>query len=225
MSGQGRLPCITPSTIIFISVACGAASSLVPNPHALLRSTSTPPIAIAEATQPIISPICCFFGVAPRRKPVLRSCDVSPEIAATMQMMEPIVMAPIIPCIPTSPVAFRINVAKSRVAIVIPETGLLLLPTRPTIREATAPKKNPKTAIRRAPGRATGTCGSIQMSRIIAATPASTRRISRSRSVLFPESALEPFIPFSVSRNVVAISGRDFTRLMIPPAATIPEPI
>ena len=31
------------------------------------------PMEMADATTPTISPICCFFGVAPTRKPVLRS--------------------------------------------------------------------------------------------------------------------------------------------------------
>ena len=225
MSGQGRFPFITPSTIIFMSVACGAASSFVPKPHALLRSTSTPPIAIAEAKAPISSPICCLIGVAPNKNPVLRSCDVSPAIAATIQMTDPIVIAPIIPCIPVSPVIFRMNVAKSSVAIVIPETGLLLLPTSPTIREDTAPKKNPNTTTRIAPGRETGTCGTSQSRSTIIAIPARTNLMSRSISVRLPSPSFEARIPFRASTNVEKMSGIDLIRLKIPPAATIPEPI
>ena len=63
---QGRLPSMTPSMIIFIIVAWGAASLSVPNPNAESRSTITPPIASAAAIVPMISPICCFLGVAPR---------------------------------------------------------------------------------------------------------------------------------------------------------------
>ena len=59
-------------------------------------------------------------------------------------MIEPIAIAPCIPWIPESPVAFRIIVAIKSVAIAIPETGLLELPTKPTILEETVAKKNPK---------------------------------------------------------------------------------
>ena len=63
---QGSWPFITPSVISFISIACGAESSVVPKPQALSRSNNTPPIVIAETLAPIISPICCRIGVAPR---------------------------------------------------------------------------------------------------------------------------------------------------------------
>ena len=36
------------------------------------------PMAMAEQITPRISPICCFLGVAPTRKPVLRSWEISP---------------------------------------------------------------------------------------------------------------------------------------------------
>ena len=60
-------------------------------------------------------------------------------------MMPPMEIAPTIPVIPVEPVALRITVAKSSVAIVIPDTGLLEEPIRPTIREDTVAKKNPNT--------------------------------------------------------------------------------
>jgi len=41
-------------------------------------------------------------------------------------------------------VAFNHAVTSNKVAIVIPETGLLLLPTSPTMREDTVAKKNAK---------------------------------------------------------------------------------
>ena len=104
----------------------------------------------------MISPICCFLGVAPNINPVLRSCDVSPAIAVTIQIIEPIAIAPTIPEAPVSPVILSINVENRSVAIAIPETGLLLLPTRPTILDETAPKKKPNSAIRIAPISETG---------------------------------------------------------------------
>ena len=39
---------------------------------------SVTPIANVETRTPIISASCCFHGVAPTRKPVFRSCEVSP---------------------------------------------------------------------------------------------------------------------------------------------------
>ena len=62
---HGNVPPITPSTTIFISVACGAGICSEPNPHAELRRYITPPIAKADTIAPINSPICCNLGVAP----------------------------------------------------------------------------------------------------------------------------------------------------------------
>ena len=45
-------------------------------------------------------------------------------MAAQMQMTEAMAMEPIMPSMPTLQVAFRIMVAISRVAMVMPETGL-----------------------------------------------------------------------------------------------------
>ena len=47
--------------------------------------------------------------------------------------------------------------------MVIPDTGLLLLPIRPTIREDTVAKKKPKMTIRNALNRFTGTIGTSQI--------------------------------------------------------------
>ena len=44
----------------------------------------------------------------------------------------------------------------NKVAIAIPETGLLLLPTKPTSLEDTIAKKKPNIAIKRAPTKLTG---------------------------------------------------------------------
>ena len=87
-------------------------------------------------------------------------------------MIEPIAIAPCIPWIPESPVAFRIIVAIKSVAIAIPETGLLELPTKPTILEETVAKKNPKITTITAPSNETGICGSnhTRMVRIAIAT-------------------------------------------------------
>ena len=47
------------------------------------------PMTKAEAATPMSSPICCARGVAPTRKPVLRSCVVAPPFAAAMATMPP----------------------------------------------------------------------------------------------------------------------------------------
>jgi hypothetical protein len=46
-------------------------------------------MTIAATTTPMSSPICCARGVAPTRKPVFRSCEVAPALAAAMQTMPP----------------------------------------------------------------------------------------------------------------------------------------
>ena len=55
--------------------------------------------------------------------------------------------------------------------MVIPDTGLLLLPMRPTIREDTVAKKKPKITIRKALNRLTGTAGISQISNARTTTP------------------------------------------------------
>ena len=51
------------------------------------------PMAKHEASTPRKSPFCCAEGVAPTRKPVFRSCDVLPALAAAMQTVPPMVSA------------------------------------------------------------------------------------------------------------------------------------
>ena len=95
---HGSVPPITPSTTSFINVACGAGSCTeLPNPHAALSRYITPPIVSAATTAPISSPICCHIGVAPTIYPVLRSCEVSPAIAATIHITVPTQIADTMP--------------------------------------------------------------------------------------------------------------------------------
>ena len=56
-----------------------------------------------------------------------------------------IMIAVTIPDVPVVPFIFKIIVEIRSVAIAIPDTGLLELPTRPTILEETVAKKNPNT--------------------------------------------------------------------------------
>ena len=150
---------------------------------------------------------------------------MSPEIAATIQIMEPIAIAAVIPEAPDSPVAFKIKVENSRVAIAIPDTGLLELPTRPTIREDTAAKKKPNTTTMIAPSKDTGIAGTSHTAKVSAAIAISTTDIGRSCSVRILFTA-----PFWLrlameSVKVRTINGKDLIKLMIPPAAKAPAPI
>ena len=142
-----------------------------------------------------------------------------------IQITEPTAIAAVIPSIPVLPELLIANVAIRRVAIAIPETGLLELPTRPTIREDTVAKKNPKTTMINAPRRVTGIAGTTQMINTIAITPRRMNCIGRSCAVLSVLVFLLPFMLFMESRKVVTISGRDLIREMIPPVAIAPAPI
>ena len=150
---------------------------------------------------------------------------MSPEIAATIQIIEPIAIAACIPGAPTSPQILRIRVAIRRVAIAIPETGLLELPTKPTIREETVAKKNPKITTIIAPTKETGISGTSHTKRVKTRMAIKVTVIFISwavRSVPFEPLMLKPFIE---SRKVRTIRGRDLIRLIIPPAASAPAPI
>ena len=181
-------------------------------------------MAIADTSAPKSSPICCFIGVAPTRNPVFKSCDTSPAIAAMTQIMEPIVIAATIPLLSPFPVFRRIIVAINSVAIAIPDTGLLLLPTSPTILEETVAKKKPKTTIMSAPSRFTGIIGSSHIKTAIAPVPRSTKAMGRSISSLEVPLALK-LKPFTALWKVLTINGKDFIRLITPPASTAPAPM
>ena len=140
-------------------------------------------------------------------------------------MIEPIAIAPCIPCIPASPVSLRTKVATSNVAIAIPDTGLLLLPTRPTILDDTVAKKKPNITIIIAPTNVTGIAGINQIATVSARILIRIIFILKSFAVR-DVSVLAPFfIPLMASLNVLMISGSDLTRLIIPPAANAPAPI
>ena len=140
-------------------------------------------MATAETHTPISSPYCCFFGVAPRRKPVLRSCDVSPAIAAMMQMTEPMAIAPTMPSEPVEPLAFSAMVEMSSVAMAMPETGLFDDQISPTMREETVAKKKPNTSTISAPRKLTGMAGNSHMNTAISRHTASTTFMEMSCSV------------------------------------------
>ena len=133
-------------------------------------------------------------------------------------------MAAIMPGMPMLPLAFKSMVAISRVAMAIPETGLLELPTIPTILEDTVAKKKPNTIIMMAPIRFTGIAGISHMA--MAMTPTMIITIFIGRSLLRRLFA-DAFLPYTAMAclNVRRIIGSDLIRERIPPAATAPAPI
>jgi hypothetical protein len=100
-----------------------------------LRSRfSTGAITKADTPVPTINMTCCFHGVAPTSQPVLRSCRLSPAMAAAHATTAPMRMAAAAPFPPASPnTTRRRSEANRRVAMVTPETGLLDEPTSPVM--------------------------------------------------------------------------------------------
>ena len=151
---------------------------------------------------------------------------MSPAMAATIQMIPPMAIAPTMPVVPSVPVTFRRRVAMISVAIAIPDTGLLDEPISPTIREETDAKKNPKTTMIRAPIGFTGKVGTSQIRITITRSIPSRRGIGRSCCV----RTVFAFACFLVMLciaclNVRMIRGKVLIRLISPPAATAPAPI
>ena len=122
------------------------------------------------------------------------------------------------------PVAFKSAVAIRRVAIAIPDTGLLEEPTSPTMRLDTVAKKKPNITIIRAPRKLIGTDGIIHIIIAISSAPPTTTGIGRSLFVRMLSASLCPN-PVIALLNVFTIVGSVFKRLIIPPAATAPAPI
>ena len=108
--------------------------------------------------------------------------------------------------------------------MVMPDTGLLELPTSPTILAETAAKKKPKSAIINAPTNDTGTAGTSQMKVTTQRRHPMTVFIGRSRfasSSAPPSSPGAPFADLNVRKNI----GSDRTSEMNPPTAIVPAPI
>jgi hypothetical protein len=116
------------------------------------------------------------------------------------------------------------------VAIVIPDMGLLLFPTSPTIRLETVTKKNPKTTTS-TPMRnfcknpSPGTTGSTVTNATSTRLPTITTLKERSRSVRAIVDIPFSFNEAKLSLNELAIVGNVFKRVINPPAATAPAPI
>ena len=73
---------------------------------------------------------------------------MSPELLEAMQTTPPMVMASAPKAGAVQPLTRKIAEVAISVAMVIPETGLAELPMRPTIRDDTVTKRNPKTMTR-----------------------------------------------------------------------------
>src|SRR5438270_3361310 len=104
-------------------------------------------MTMADTRAPIRIETCCFQGVAPTRKPVLRSCEVVPPLDDAMQTTPAIDSAVMRYSGPTQPSTTKIRQVNSSVAMVIPEIGLDDEPITPVIRELTVTNKNPKSTI------------------------------------------------------------------------------
>ena len=104
-------------------------------------------MAKVETQTPISNAICCLRGVAPIRKPVLRSCEVSPALADAMHTTPPIVIASAAKDGAVQPFTRKIADVAIKVAMVMPEIGLAELPINPTMREETVTKRKPKTTM------------------------------------------------------------------------------
>src|SRR5689334_19623417 len=100
-------------------------------------------ITSAAAITPTICITCCRHGVDPTSCPHLRSCRLSPPIAAAQHTTPPISTAAVGPALGPAPSPSRMSAVVSTVVIVIPETGLLDDPTSPAMYEATAENRNP----------------------------------------------------------------------------------
>ena len=151
----------------------------------------------AETSAPTRIATCCFHGVAPTRKPVLRSCEVVPPLDDAMQTTPAIDSAVRRYSGPTQPSTTKIRQVKSSVAIVIPEIGFDDEPITPVIRELTVTNRNPNKhdhAARRSsrPGNSVGIRCEAAIASTSPSVPARTSGIGRSRSVRTTTAVLLP---------------------------------
>ena len=103
-------------------------------PYASCKSVKTIPSVNAELITPTSCISCCFHGVAPTILPVLRSCRLSPPIAAAQHTTAPIRIAAAAPLDEsTSKKVIINNELNNIVAIVTPDIGLFEDPTTPAI--------------------------------------------------------------------------------------------
>src|SRR3954464_12888331 len=104
---------------------------------ALFTSKRMGPRMRAEPRAPIRIAICWARGVAPTRKPVLRSCEVLPPLDEAMQTTAETLRAVSMYAGPVRPTAQKMMQVRSRWAMVMPEIGLDEEPISPVRREET----------------------------------------------------------------------------------------
>ena len=108
------------------------------------------PSTRALAAAPIRMAICCALGVAPIRKPVLRSCEVVPPFDAAIQTIPPTESA-VTNAVPPVRRHRKMRHVSSSVATVIPEIGLDDEPISPVSRDETVTKRKPNRTMSIAP--------------------------------------------------------------------------
>src|ERR1039457_3323141 len=128
-----------------MSHACGAARKVC---RIVFMSWSVKPMAMVETAMPMRKAKRCNLGVAPTMNPVFKSCEVSPASADAMQTTPPMVMASAPNAGAVQPLTRKMADVAMSVAMVMPEMGLAELPMRPTMRELTVTKRNPKKTMR-----------------------------------------------------------------------------
>src|SRR5947207_666828 len=145
-SPHGSDPASTPSITVFISVACGAGSSGEPNVNALPSSRTVPAIAQHANAAPMNWPSCWRAGVAPTRKPVFKSCEMSPAFDAAMQTTVPTVRIAARADGSRQPRRTKTTETPRSVTSVIADVGFDETPINPTIRDETTTNAIPKIA-------------------------------------------------------------------------------
>ncbi len=167
----------------------------------------------------------------------MRSCEVSPEIDAAIATTQPTVSAATLPKASVQPKARNTDAVPSNAAIVMPLVGLLVTPTRPTMREATVTKKKANTTTQRAAARRMGTpptapntCGTRTRTAAMAMTPMPTTRRGRSLPVRSTATGSAVVDTRSVScaapiLKLLIMTGMLRISVMMPAVATAPAPM
>ena len=169
-------------------------------------------------------------------KPVFRSWEVSPAIDEAMQTAVPTISAVALPARSVQPKRRKIALVPSSVAIVIPDVGFEVTPTRPTIRELTVTKKKAKTAMRiEATNRDRNRVdvaedarheGQQRGSRAIQSTTVRKGEVQIGALDGGGGSARHAFRDApALSRKDSIIVGIDLISVMMPPVATAPAPM
>src|SRR5665647_2146053 len=109
--------------------------------------------------------------------------------------------------------------------MVMPDTGLLDAPIRPTILPDTTAKKKLNATAMRAPTGPPPTAGTNQVKRKANTAAPMTQERGASRFILVTVPASPLRMPALACLKLLTMAGRDFASDMKPPAATAPAPI